>query len=55
MWPEGRYGISVVFCLLVYREVMETSFQEYYDYYKSVCSAKRHMQGQTMQVSCSSY
>lgn len=33
-----------------FREVMETSFLEYYDYYKSVCSSKRHLQGQTMQV-----
>lgn len=41
-------------CLFVgvffFREVMETSFLEYYDYYKSVCSSKRHLQGQTMQV-----
>ncbi|XP_048729090.1 ubiquitin-conjugating enzyme E2 Z-like [Ostrea edulis] len=41
---EGRCN-----CPDTLKEVMETSFLEYYDYYKSICSSKKHLQGQTMQ------
>ncbi|XP_061192388.1 ubiquitin-conjugating enzyme E2 Z-like [Saccostrea echinata] len=41
---EGRCS-----CPDTLKEVMETSFFEYYDYYKSICSSKKHLQGQTMQ------
>jgi len=34
----------------IYREVMEKSFPDYYDYYEGICKGNMTKQGETMQV-----
>lgn len=33
-----------------FREVMEKSFPDYYDYYEGICKNNMHQHGETMQV-----